>query len=99
LKRLAQVFDINPSWLLLEQGPKFLNNSNKHGPQENNPAGNREYQVPLETQDPDLEKLIYYFKNSPFVKYSLMGYFYQLLKRNKDIIDEDIDNKKSPGKR
>lgn len=40
--------------------------------------------------EPGLKKLIWYCENSQFVKYSVLGFFLRLLRRDKTIIEDDI---------
>ena len=81
LLRLAEVFNISPNWILLGKGPLFLTDNPKeiHG---------SHLKI---RQDPELENLVWHYLNSPMVKHSLLGYFFKLVRRNKTIIDEDIE--------
>jgi transcriptional regulator with XRE-family HTH domain len=76
LVSLANVYNISPTWVLLGQGEMFLNDVDKS---KNN--GNL---------DPGLKKLIWYCENSQFVKHTVLGSFLRLLRKDKDIIEDDI---------
>ena len=77
LVSLAKVYNISPTWVLLGQGAMFLNDFDKS---KNN--GDHE---------PGLKKLIWYCENSQFVKHSVLGHFLRLLRRDKTIIEDDIN--------
>jgi transcriptional regulator with XRE-family HTH domain len=91
LVSLAKVYNISPTWVLLGQGPMFLNdvdNSKNNGDLE-----------------PGLKKLIWYCKNSQFVKHSMLSHFLRLLRKDKTIIEDDMNINQSsqenqqPGKK
>ena len=77
LVSLAKVYNISPTWVLLGQGAMFLNDVDKI---KNN--GDLE---------PGLKKLIWYCENSQFVKHSVLGHFLRILRRDKTIIEDDIN--------
>ena len=77
LVSLAQVYNISPTWVLLGQGAMFLNDVDNS---KNN--GNL---------DPGLKKLLWYCENSQFVKHTVLGSFLRLLRKDKTIIEDDIN--------
>lgn len=77
LVSLAKVYNISPTWVLLGQGEMLLNDVDKS---KNN--GNL---------DPGLKKLIWYCENSQFVKHSVLSSFLRLLRKDKTIIEDDIN--------
>jgi transcriptional regulator with XRE-family HTH domain len=77
LVSLAKVYNISPTWVLLGQGAMFLND-----------VDNIKNIYDL---DPLLKKLIWYCENSQFVKHSVLGHFLRILRRDKTIIEDDIN--------
>jgi transcriptional regulator with XRE-family HTH domain len=74
---LAKVYNISPTWVLLGQGAMFLNDVDNI--------------KKIDDLDPLLKKLIWYSENSQFVKHSVLGHFLRLLRRDKTIIEDDIN--------
>lgn len=81
LIKLANVYNLNPTWILLGTGNMFLNE--KHIDLQNQ-------EINLDQLEPALKKLNWYCLNSPFVKHSVLGFFLRLLRKDKDIIEDDI---------
>lgn len=81
LVSLATVYNISPTWVLLGQGAMFLND-----------VDNIKTTAEME---PPLKKLIWYCENSQYVKHSVMGHFLRILRRDKDIIEDDINMERS----
>jgi transcriptional regulator with XRE-family HTH domain len=74
---LAKVYNISPTWVLLGQGAMFLSDVDNI--------------KKIDDLDPLLKKLIWYSENSQFVKHSVLGHFLRLLRRDKTIIEDDIN--------
>jgi len=77
LVSLAKIYNISPTWILLGQGAMFLNDI--HNSKNNT------------NLEPLMKKLIWYCENSQFVKHSVLGYFLRILRRDKTIIEDDIN--------
>ena len=84
--KLGDMFNINPAWLLLEKGGMFLNEA------ETNAGENTKE---LSNIEKNLEKLLWYFKHSPLVKHTVMGFTIKFLHDNEEIIKRDIEVNKS----
>ncbi len=81
LIKLAEVFDINPSWLLLERGGMFL--SAAGGP------NGKEYDFGEQAEE--IRDLLTYLEKSPLVRLSVMAFATKFLLANESIINRDID--------
>jgi len=84
-RRLAEAFKVSPNWLLLGEGPMFIKGN------QNNGAG---YGDEVKELDEDLKKLIWYCQNSPLVKHTILSFFIRMLRNDKTIIEDDINNNK-----
>jgi transcriptional regulator with XRE-family HTH domain len=87
LMKLAEVFNISPSWVLLGHGQMFLNEKN----------GKPVIEQDFGEQTDEIRNLLIYFEKSPLVRLSVMAFASKFLLANEDIINRDIDEH-NPGK-
>ncbi|MCP5046062.1 MAG: helix-turn-helix transcriptional regulator [bacterium] len=81
LIKLAEIFNVNPSWVLLGYGEKFLGAG----------AGNNGSNWDFQDQSDEVRDLLIYFKKSPLVRLSVMAYASKFLLNNESIIKRDMD--------
>lgn len=79
LVKLADVFDINPTWVLLGMGSKFINDES--GISEDDFGDDAD----------KIKNLLWHFKRSPLVKLSVMAFASKFLLTNEEIVKKDIE--------
>ncbi len=84
LTKLAAIFNVNPSFILLGKGAMFF------AEDENSSIADDEFGDHTES----IKELLWFFKNSPLVKLSVMAFASKFLLDNEEIIQRDIDRNK-----
>lgn len=84
LLKLATVFDVNPSWILMGKQPIFFRDEDTSSITEDEFGDHAE----------SIRELLWYFKNSPLVKLSVMAFASKFLLDNEEIINVDIERNK-----
>lgn len=85
LTKLAAVFNVNPSWILLGKGPMFIKDD------ETGSIADDEFGDHTES----IKELLWHFKHSPLVKLSVMAFAQKFLLDNEEIIQRDIERNKT----
>ena len=85
LTKLAGVFNVNPSWILLGKGPMFIKDD------ETGSIADDEFGDHTES----IKELLRHFKHSPLVKLSVMAFATKFLLDNEEIIQRDIERNKT----
>ena len=79
-KKITDVYNVNPLYLLTGKGEKFINEDTL------NPREKRDYGEFTEM----IEELYYYLDNSPMVKFAVMDFFKNYLYNHQEVLAEDI---------
>ncbi len=85
LTKMAGVFNVNPSWILLAKGPMFIKDD------ETGSIADDEFGDHTES----IKELLWHFKHSPLVKLSVMAFATKFLLDNEEIIQRDIERNKN----
>ena len=80
LMKMAETFDVNPSWVLLNHGDMFLSSQRSN---DLNPCD-------FGDQTEKIRDLLSFCKKSPFVRLSVVSYFTKFLLDNETVIQRDI---------
>ncbi len=81
---LYEKFNISPSWFLLEEGEKFVNDHSRNVFKELDFGG----------QTDDVMEMLKYMSLSPFVQSTVLSSFMKFLYENEDIIKKDMAKNK-----
>jgi transcriptional regulator with XRE-family HTH domain len=84
LLKLATVFEVNPAWILMGKQPIFFKDKDASTITVDEFGDHTE----------SIMELLWYFKNSPLVKLSVMAFASKFLLDNEEIINVDIERNK-----
>ena len=80
LIKMAGVFDVNPSWIILGKGEMFFKDE----------GGASIWNNDFGEHTESIKELLWYFKHSPLVRLSVMAFASKFLLDNEEIIKRDI---------
>ncbi|NIM13890.1 MAG: helix-turn-helix domain-containing protein [Candidatus Aminicenantes bacterium] len=91
--KIVKEFDVNLNYLVLGEGPMFRKIGKDTG--KGKAAGLDISRLGYPVNNEAVEEFLFYFFNSRFVHYRFLSELVRVLSENKDIIDDEIEKKKS----
>jgi transcriptional regulator with XRE-family HTH domain len=83
---ISREFNVNLYYLLFGEGEMFLD------PTQSYTGRSRKFAVNI----PDVRNFLNYFERSPYVQYSVLAFFRSLLRKDRETIEEEYREYKSP---
>lgn len=90
--QVTKFLEINPLYLLHGKEPVFIREAEEKETQESRPEP-EQWNFGENTRQ--VKEMLSYIERSPLVKFSILGYFSELILEKKDIIEADIQGQES----
>jgi transcriptional regulator with XRE-family HTH domain len=91
--KIVDEFDVNLNYLVLGKGPMFRKTGDEKV--KGSAVGLDISGLDYEVTDAGVENFLFYFFNSNYVRYHFMAELVRVLSENKEIINEEIEEKKA----